>query len=141
MKLASAAAVTDPRLGLDVERLFSGDPDILQAAAQIDRSLIQLALARPLRERLSAGFREQRVRIDVDLRQLFEMLPFALVRQNRENLSYAATVFSAKAWICAALAGFFPARYKAVCAKISSGVRLMKARRHTTLQFGTYTII
>jgi hypothetical protein len=40
---------------LDVERLFSGDPDILQAAAQIDRSLIQLALARPLRERLRAG--------------------------------------------------------------------------------------
>jgi hypothetical protein len=55
MKLASATAVTDPRLGLDVERLFSGDPDILQAAAQIDRSLIQLALARPLRERLRAG--------------------------------------------------------------------------------------
>jgi len=44
----------------------------------------------------------------------------------------AVTAFSAKAWICVALAGFFPARYKAVCAKISSGVRLMKARRHTT---------
>jgi hypothetical protein len=55
MKLASATAVTDLRLGLDVERLFSGDPDILQAAAQIDRSLIQLALARPLRERLRDG--------------------------------------------------------------------------------------
>jgi hypothetical protein len=40
---------------LDVERLFAGDPDILQAAAQIDRSLIQLALARSLRERLRAG--------------------------------------------------------------------------------------
>ncbi len=55
MKLASATAVTDVRLGLDVERLFAGDPDILQAAAQIDRSLIQLALARSLRERLRAG--------------------------------------------------------------------------------------
>jgi hypothetical protein len=29
MKLASATAVTDIRLGLDVERLFAGDPDIL----------------------------------------------------------------------------------------------------------------
>ena len=28
------------------------------------------------------GFHEQRVRIDVGLRQLLEMLPFALVRQN-----------------------------------------------------------
>jgi len=39
MKLASATAVTDLRLGLDVERLFSGDPTFSRRRHRsIDRS-------------------------------------------------------------------------------------------------------
>jgi hypothetical protein len=48
-------ATTDERPGFDVKRLLDDDPDILRAVAEVDRSLIQLALARPLRERLRAG--------------------------------------------------------------------------------------
>ncbi len=46
---------TDVRPGFDVKRLFADDPDILRAVAEVDRSLIQLTLARSLRERLRAG--------------------------------------------------------------------------------------
>ncbi|MDC0742207.1 hypothetical protein [Polyangium mundeleinium] len=34
---------------------WSLDPEILEAAGEVDRSLIQLALGRTLRERLRAG--------------------------------------------------------------------------------------
>jgi|GEM_PF-3019051 hypothetical protein len=55
MEPSSATAAKDVRLDFDVERLFAGDPDVLQAAQEVDRSLIQLALVRSLRERLRAG--------------------------------------------------------------------------------------
>jgi len=55
MTLSIATTPTNVRLGFDVERLFADDPDILRAMAEVDRSLIRLALARSLRERLRAG--------------------------------------------------------------------------------------
>jgi hypothetical protein len=55
MALSIATTPTNIRLGFDVERLFASDPDILHAVAEVDRSLIRLALARSLRERLRAG--------------------------------------------------------------------------------------
>lgn len=50
-------AATAPRMFLDrTNRGLSGiDAEILQAAAEVDRTLIQLALKRSLRERLRAG--------------------------------------------------------------------------------------
>jgi hypothetical protein len=35
---------------------LADDPDVFLAVAEVDRSLIQLALARSLRERLRVGF-------------------------------------------------------------------------------------
>ena len=55
MTVSIAPAATSARHGFDVERLLADDPDILRAVAEVDRSLIQLALARSLRERLRAG--------------------------------------------------------------------------------------
>ena len=55
MTLSNATTAKDVRLGIDVERLFADDPDILRAVAEVDRSLIRLALARSLRERLRSG--------------------------------------------------------------------------------------
>jgi hypothetical protein len=55
MTLSMATTPTDVRQGFDVERLLADDPDILHAVAEVDRSLIRLALARSLRERLRAG--------------------------------------------------------------------------------------
>jgi hypothetical protein len=55
MTLSNATTAKDVRPGFDVKRLFASDPDILHAVAEVDRSLIRLALARSLRERLRAG--------------------------------------------------------------------------------------
>ena len=42
MTLSNATTAKDVRLGIDVERLFADDPDILHAVAEVDRSLIRL---------------------------------------------------------------------------------------------------
>jgi hypothetical protein len=56
MTVSIASTATYVRQGFDVERLLADDPDVLLAVAEVDRSLIQLALALSLRERLRAGF-------------------------------------------------------------------------------------